>query len=96
MTMRRLSIIASIVAGFASASAAAAELGPLRQAPGAGATTHNCSCLNRGTRVQLGDSTCLRVGDREYTAQCAMTLNNPSWHYVGEGCEPDRISLLLQ
>lgn len=56
----------------------------------------DCTCLNRGERVLLGDTTCIKVGEREFTAQCAMTLNNPTWHYVTEGCRPpDIISLLL-
>ena len=104
MTMRALIAIAlaALAAPTAlaamSGAAAAAELDLSR--PDSFATIisdgKDCTCLNRGERVLLGDTTCIKVGEREFTAQCAMTLNNPTWHYVTEGCRPpDIMSLLL-
>ena len=102
MMMRALIAIALAALATPTArpgTAAAAELDLSR--PGSFVTIvadgHDCTCLNRGERVLLGETTCIKVGGREFTAQCAMTLNNPSWHYVTEGCRPpDAISLLLK
>jgi hypothetical protein len=98
MTMRGRLVLAWVAAGLATiGSAAAAELGPANQsAVAANAPTINCSCLNGGVRFDVGQTACLKVGEREYTARCEMSLNNPSWSYVEEGCRRDRISLLPQ
>lgn len=90
--MRRALIAIAVCAMYGAA--AADELG--RTAPSdRSASGHDCSCLNRGERVLLGDMTCIKVGEREFTAQCMMTLNNPSWHYVEEGCRPPEVVSLL-
>jgi hypothetical protein len=101
MTMRWRLILAWVAAGLAATgSAAAAELGsssqPVTAANGPNGPTIDCSCLNRGIRFDVGQTACLQVGEREYTARCEMMLNNPSWSYVEEGCRRDRISLVTE
>lgn len=48
----------------------------------------DCYCTNRGERVEMGGSACLSIGSRQFTARCAMSLNNPTWREVKEGCDP--------
>ncbi|MEO0753049.1 MAG: hypothetical protein AAFY25_14735 [Pseudomonadota bacterium] len=49
--------------------------------------TQDCYCTNSsGDRVELGDVVCLYVNGRSFTAQCQMSLNNPMWREVNEGC----------
>lgn len=53
----------------------------------ANAKTVDCYCTNTsGDRVELGDMVCLYVNGRSFTAQCQMSLNNPMWREVSEGC----------
>ncbi len=52
----------------------------------------DCYCTNRGKKYQLGEQSCLKVGDRSYTAVCQMVLNNPAWREVVEGCLSKPIS----
>lgn len=65
----------------------------VRPAPKEGYAYPECYCTNRGERVQLGQTACLRVDGKEFTALCAMSLNNPAWRRQGEGCAPDGLSL---
>lgn len=47
----------------------------------------DCYCTDSdGQRVELGARSCLRIGGREVTARCAMSLNNPTWRTEAEGC----------
>lgn len=47
----------------------------------------DCYCTDReGQRVELGELRCMRVDGRNFTAQCQMSLNNPMWREVDEGC----------
>ncbi len=49
--------------------------------------TVDCYCTNStGERVELGEMICLQVGGRSFMAQCQMSLNNPMWREVSEGC----------
>ncbi|MEM7731498.1 MAG: hypothetical protein AAF280_01800 [Pseudomonadota bacterium] len=51
------------------------------------AKTVDCYCTNAtGDRVELGEMICLHVGGRSFTAQCQMSLNNPMWREVSDGC----------
>ena len=51
------------------------------------AKTVDCYCTNStGERVELGEMVCLFVNGRSFTAQCQMSLNNPMWREVSEGC----------
>lgn len=53
----------------------------------ANAKTVDCYCTNSsGDRVELGEMVCLFVNGRSFTAQCQMSLNNPMWREVNEGC----------
>lgn len=46
-----------------------------------------CFCTDStGGRVELGESICLFVDGRLFTARCEMSLNNPMWREVNEGC----------
>ncbi|MEO0939777.1 MAG: hypothetical protein AAFY38_16610 [Pseudomonadota bacterium] len=49
--------------------------------------TVDCYCTDRsGARVELGETICLQVDGRMFMAQCQMSLNNPMWREVQEGC----------
>ncbi|QFS82758.1 hypothetical protein FIU97_08095 [Roseivivax sp. THAF40] len=46
-----------------------------------------CYCTDtEGDRVELGEIICLDVNGRVFTAQCQMSLNNPMWRELNEGC----------
>lgn len=54
---------------------------------GTKAKTIDCYCTDSGgSRVELGESICLHVGGRMFTAQCQMSLNVPMWREVQQGC----------
>lgn len=47
----------------------------------------DCYCTDStGGRVELGEMICLHVGGRSFMAQCQMSLNNPMWREISEGC----------
>lgn len=48
----------------------------------------DCYCTNRGERVPMGGTACLRIGSDAFLARCEMSLNNPTWRRVREGCPP--------
>ncbi|NDR57198.1 hypothetical protein [Aliiruegeria sabulilitoris] len=57
----------------------------------------DCYCTDStGDRVELGDVICLRVDGRMFLARCEMSLNNPMWREVQEGCTTSRLERLLQ
>lgn len=43
-------------------------------------------CTNRGQRVKLGQTSCLKGNGVDFLARCVVVLNNPSWARVHEGC----------
>ncbi len=46
-----------------------------------------CYCTDRnGGRVELGQTICLELSGRMFTAQCQMSLNVPMWREVQQGC----------
>lgn len=46
-----------------------------------------CYCTDKtGARVELGEVRCLQVDGRMFMAQCQMSLNNPMWREIREGC----------
>ncbi|WP_101066149.1 hypothetical protein [Roseovarius salinarum] len=52
-----------------------------------GGKTVDCYCTDRsGDRVELGEVICLRVDGRMFMAQCQMSLNNPMWRKISDGC----------
>lgn len=51
----------------------------------------DCYCTDRqGARVELGQTICLFVDGRSFTARCEMSQNNPTWRDTGEGCVSSR------
>jgi hypothetical protein len=47
----------------------------------------DCFCTDsEGQRIELGRMTCLQVGSQQFMARCAMSLNNPTWRRVSDGC----------
>lgn len=56
---------------------------------GSGSAT--CYCTDSaGGRVELGETICLQVDGRMFTAQCQMSLNVPMWREIGSGCQSSR------
>ncbi|MDV7143810.1 hypothetical protein R3X27_14075 [Tropicimonas sp. TH_r6] len=52
----------------------------------------DCYCTDRaGDRVDLGEVICLHVDGRMFLARCEMSLNNPMWRQVKEGCTVSRL-----
>lgn len=52
-----------------------------------GGKTVDCYCTDRsGGRVELGETICLQVDGRMFTAQCQMSLNVPMWRELRDGC----------
>lgn len=59
----------------------------MAQAKGQKGKVTECYCTDRtGARVELGQSICLQVDGRMFTAQCQMSLNNPMWREIRDGC----------
>ena len=49
--------------------------------------TVDCYCTDStGSRVEMGQRSCLSVGGREFMARCDMSLNVPIWRDTGESC----------
>lgn len=73
--MKKFLILALIVAGPALADV---------QKSG---KTVECYCTDRnGDRVELGQMICLHVDGKSFMAQCQMSLNNPMWRKISDGC----------
>ena len=47
-----------------------------------------------GGRIELGESICLNVGGRMFTAQCQMSLNVPMWRETQNGCLSSNLKAL--
>jgi len=57
------------------------------------AKTIDCYCTDSsGGRIELGESICLQVGGRMFTAQCQMSLNVPMWRETQNGCLSSELS----
>ncbi|WP_026187425.1 hypothetical protein [Ensifer sp. BR816] len=53
-----------------------------------------CTCRNRdGTKYELGQIACIRVGGISYMARCEMDLNVTTWKKVRDGCPTARMTL---
>ena len=49
----------------------------------------DCFCTDStGARVEIGRTTCLKIGSQRILAKCGMSLNNPTWRHLQKGC-PD-------
>lgn len=47
----------------------------------------DCFCTDsQGKRIELGKTTCLQIGSSQVMARCAMSLNNPTWRRLSDGC----------
>ena len=47
----------------------------------------DCYCTDKtGSRVELGEMTCLHVDGKTFMAQCQMALNVPIWRKISDGC----------
>lgn len=55
--------------------------------PKEGYSYPECYCTNRGEKVQMGEYSCLRIGGKEFSARCGMSLNNPAWRDMTPGCD---------
>lgn len=54
--------------------------------------TIECYCTDSGgARVELGETICLQVDGRMFTAQCQMSLNVPMWREISSGCLSSRL-----
>ena len=54
----------------------------------------DCYCTDKaGARIELGETICMYVDGRSFTARCEMSLNNPMWRDTGQGCLSSRNSL---
>jgi hypothetical protein len=59
-----------------------------------GGKTVDCYCTDTaGARVELGESICLQVGGRMFTAQCQMSLNVPMWRETSDGCMSSQLKI---
>ncbi|MFC3118171.1 hypothetical protein [Jhaorihella thermophila] len=84
--MRRILIVPTVLAALATV-AAADVVGP-------GGKVRDCYCTDsKGKRVELGQTICLFVDGRMFMAQCQMSLNNPMWRKVRDGCLSSRLRL---
>lgn len=54
----------------------------------------DCYCTDKsGSRVELGETICMYVDGRSFTARCEMSLNNPMWRETGDSCLSSRSRL---
>nr|WP_297756728.1 hypothetical protein [uncultured Shimia sp.] len=54
--------------------------------------TVECYCTDTGgARIELGETICLQVDGRMFTAQCQMSLNVPMWREISPGCLSSRL-----
>ena len=93
MMIRRLLLSAAVAASgafFATGAMADPTFSPPKAKDGH--AYPECYCTNRGVRIPVGATSCLRVGSRTFTARCGMSLNNPAWREVKDGCDPEQMS----
>ncbi|MCT8160614.1 hypothetical protein [Pseudoruegeria sp. SHC-113] len=71
----------------------AAATPALADVKGPGGKVIDCYCTDKsGARVELGEMICLQVDGRMFMAQCQMSLNNPMWREISEGCLSSNVS----
>jgi hypothetical protein len=55
-----------------------------------------CTCRNRdGSKLELGQTACIRVGDVTYLARCEKELNVTTWRKLRDGCPEARLSVAI-
>lgn len=60
----------------------------------AGPPDVRCTCRNRdGSKLELGQTTCIRIGTVSYLARCEMDLNVTTWRKLRDGCPEARFSV---
>ncbi|CAN7428772.1 hypothetical protein LJR235_002712 [Pararhizobium sp. LjRoot235] len=53
-----------------------------------------CTCRDRdGSKLELGQTTCIRIGNVAYLARCEMALNVTTWRKLQDGCPEARVSV---
>ena len=58
-----------------------------------GGKTVDCYCTDKtGARVELGEKICMQVDGKMFMAQCQMSLNNPMWRKLSDGCLSSELS----
>jgi len=78
--MKKLALLAVVLAASLAVPAFADVVGPGRK-------VIDCFCTDQtGERVELGQSICLNVDGRHFTARCEMSLNVPMWREQKDGC----------
>lgn len=62
-----------------------------------GGQTVECYCTDKtGSRLELGEMTCLQVDGKMFMAQCQMSLNVPMWRKISDGCLSSSLPRSLQ
>jgi len=78
--MKKTALIVAVLTASLHAPAFADVVGP-------GGKVIDCFCTDQtGSRVELGQSICLNVDGRRFTARCEMSLNVPMWREQKDGC----------
>ncbi|MEM7544611.1 MAG: hypothetical protein AAF367_03670 [Pseudomonadota bacterium] len=86
-------VVIVMFAAFAMATGAMAGDPKFNAPPPAeGHSYPDCYCTNRGLKVPIGATSCLKIGGQEFTARCGWSLNNPAWRDKQQGCEPQPLS----
>jgi len=53
----------------------------------------HCTCRARdGSKHELGETVCIRVGDAAYLARCETELNVTTWRRIQDGCPTAALS----
>lgn len=60
------------------------------------ATDPICTCRNKdGSKLELGQTACIRVGDKAYLARCEKELNVMTWRKLRDACPEARLSVAV-
>jgi hypothetical protein len=52
-----------------------------------------CTCrASDGSKIELGQTACIRVGDVAYLARCEINLNVTTWRKLRDSCPEARLS----
>ena len=87
--MQRTVLIALMLAGLSPAAGLGAEVFH-PPPPKEGYKYPECKCSNRGEMLPMGALVCLTVDGKTFLARCEMSLNNPTWRRVQDGCPSAR------
>ena len=88
-TLLMKSVPALLMAALVSAIAGTGPAASFAAPPDA-----QCTCRNRdGSKLELGQTACIRVGDIAYLARCEKELNVTTWRKLRDGCPEARLSV---